>query len=99
MTTTIQFLSPANKTELTQFIEKKLQSIQEKYDWLINANIILKNCNDHNPEHKICEIELSVPGPRVFASSKNETYEAAIANTVSNLERLLQKRKAKLTAH
>ena len=42
---------------------------------------------------KICEIELSLPGPRVFASSKENNYELAVKNTISDLEIQLKKRK------
>ena len=44
----------------------------------------------------ICEIRLSMPGPRVFASTNAETFEAALAETISDLENQLEKRKEKM---
>ncbi|HZJ37050.1 MAG TPA: HPF/RaiA family ribosome-associated protein [Gillisia sp.] len=44
-------------------------------------------------------MKLSVPGPQIFAESNEESFEAAIAETVSDLERQLSKRKAQMKSH
>ena len=99
MKTNILFLRSGNNGKLANFIQKKMRPLIEKYDWLIKANVVIKNEKDQASKGKICEIELSVPGPRIFASSENESYEAAVADTISVLERQLQKRKATFNAH
>lgn len=99
MKTNIQFLHSANNGKLADFIQKKMKPLMEKYDWLIKANVVIKNEKDQTFKGKICEIEISAPGPRIFASSNNESHEAAVVDTISVLERQLQKRKAKFNAH
>ena len=45
---------------------------------------------------KICEMELSLAGPRIFASSNEKNYELAVKHTISDLDKQLKKRKAVL---
>ena len=52
-----------------------------------------------DPKGFICNIRLSVPGPQVFAESNETSFEAAIAETVSDLDRQLSKRKAQMNTH
>ena len=47
---------------------------------------------DHNAG-KICNIELSLPGPRIYATSNESTYEAAVNETIRDLQKQLKKRK------
>jgi len=41
-------------------------------------------------------MELSMTGPRIFASSNEENYELAVKNTIKDLEKQLEKRKKTL---
>jgi putative sigma-54 modulation protein len=77
---------------LTAFTEKRLQKLSQKYSWLINAEVYYKLEND-NMGKKICEIELSLPGPKIFAISKEENFELALKKTLSDVDRQLRKRK------
>jgi putative sigma-54 modulation protein len=45
----------------------------------------------------ICDMEVSLPGPKLFATSNEKNYEMAIKETISDIERQLKKRKAKFT--
>jgi len=47
----------------------------------------------------ICNIRLSAPGPRLFAQSSKGSFEASIADSVDDLQRQLEKRKAKMKTH
>ena len=38
-------------------------------------------------------MELSLPGPRVFATSEEAQYEVAVRETIKELEKQLKKRK------
>ena len=42
---------------------------------------------------KICEMELSLPGPKIFASSKEKNFEMAVKETISDIQKQLKKRK------
>lgn len=84
---------------MNEYVEQKLQKIAKKYEWLIRADVSFKMENNVYGKGNICEIELSMPGPKIFASSKKETYEASAKETISDLERQLKKRKAKFATH
>ena len=60
---------------------------------------ILKKEHDPKGKGKICKIELSAPGPRIFATSNEETYENAVKRTIKDLEKQLKKRKEMFHAH
>lgn len=84
---------------MNEYIKQKLQKIADKYEWLINAEVSFKMENNVYGKGNICEIELTMPGPKIFASSKDETFEAAAKETLNDIERQLKKRKAKFETH
>jgi putative sigma-54 modulation protein len=71
----------------------KLDSLVKKFDKIIKANVFFKKENDSKDKGVICEIELSAPGPRLFASSNEKNYELAVKHTIKDLETQLKKRK------
>jgi putative sigma-54 modulation protein len=95
----IQFIKTKGSEALTQIVSKNLVKLANKYDWLIKAEVYFKEENDPTGKSKICEIELSAPGPRIFACSTEESFELAIKKTVFELQQQLKKRKAVLVAH
>ena len=92
MTINIQFVKMPTSEALTAYTEKKLQKLAIKYSWLINADVFFKLESDHTGK-KICDMELSLPGPKVFASSKEDNFEMAVKETISDLDKQLRKRK------
>lgn len=84
---------------MNEYVEQKLQKIAEKYEWLIRADVSFKMENNVYGKGNICEIELSLPGPKIVASSTEETFEAAAKETISDLKSQLEKRKAKFATH
>lgn len=99
MKTNIQFVRLKNNVRLANFTNEKLASLSHKYKWLIKAAVYIKEENDPSDKGKICEITLRGPGPEIFASSNETSFEAAIAETVRDLERQLKTRKAKMNPH
>ena len=97
MTIQIQFVKMPDSESMTGYTIEKLQKLSEKYSWLIKANVFFKIDKDTAGVDKVCEIELSAPGPRIFAASKEKNFEMAVKETISDLERQLKKRKAKFT--
>jgi putative sigma-54 modulation protein len=76
---------------------KKLDKLQDKYDFIIRADVLFKKENTSSPKTgMICKIRLSAPGPQLFAEASHGSFEASIAETVSDLERQLRKRKEKM---
>ncbi len=94
-----QFVQLTKSERLQDFTHEKLSKLEKKYDWVLRAEVYLKKQDGMEPKGFICNIKLSVPGPQIFAESNEESFEAAIAETVSDLERQLSKRKAQMKAH
>lgn len=99
MTISIQYVKMPNSDSMTRYTITKLQKLGEKFDWIIKAEVHFKLGQDTTGKNKICEIELSAPGPRIFASSTEKNYEAAVKETLSDLEKQLKKRRQTFRPH
>lgn len=85
---------------LEALVTTKINKLAEKYDFLIRSDVFFKTENTSSPETgMICNIRLSVPGPRLFAEASHESFEASINEAVSDLNKQLRKRKDKLKSH
>lgn len=96
MESTIQFVQTGTNETAKQLVLEKIEQLSKKYAWLIRADVFFKEEKDTNGRGKICEIRLSCPGPRIFASSNEESFEAAVAETIRDLEIQLEKRKSEM---
>ncbi|MBX2828302.1 MAG: HPF/RaiA family ribosome-associated protein [Flavobacteriaceae bacterium] len=99
MQISIQYVKMPHSETMTEYTIGKLQKLSKKYEWLISANVHFKTGQEATGVNKVCEIELSAPGPRIFATSKEKNFEMAVKETISDLERQLKKRKAVFTPH
>lgn len=98
MTINIQYVKMRTSESMSSYLTKKLKKLDAHYDWLIRADVFFKTENNPSSEKgKICEIELSLPGPKIFATSNEKNYEMAVKETISDLDTQLKKRKAKFT--
>lgn len=95
----VQYQKMKTSESLTELLTKKLEGLEKKYSWLIKANVLFKMENDKSGEGKVCEIELSAPGPRIFAKSSTDDFEKSMAETVEELRRQLEKRQATFASH
>ena len=89
----IQFVNMSTSETMEAYTVNKLDSLVKKFDKIIKANVSFKKEKDSKDKGVICEIELSAPGPRLFASSNEKNYELAVKNTLKDLEVQLKKRK------
>ncbi|TVZ28283.1 putative sigma-54 modulation protein [Gillisia sp. Hel_I_86] len=94
-----QFVQLTKSERLEELTQQKLDKLENKYDWVIRADVFFKKQDGEEPKGFICNIRLSVPGPQVFAESNETSFEAAIAETVSDLDRQLSKRKAQMKTY
>lgn len=99
MTTTFQYVKIQESESLSNTTREHLDKLGQKYPWLIRAQVFFKQENTSDPKNSICEIELSAPGPRLFASSIDVHFETAMKETISDLEKQLRKRKDILKSH
>ncbi|HSP11422.1 MAG TPA: ribosome-associated translation inhibitor RaiA [Salegentibacter sp.] len=95
----IQFVKIKNSEALSEFINQHLDKLQNKYEWLIRAEVFIKWESQAIGKDKICEIELSAPGPRIFAEARADNFELAVKNTIAELEQQLKRRKAVFQNH
>ena len=99
MTINIQYVQMPTSEAMNELITSKLNRLANKFEWVIRAEVHFKKENDPSGKGNICEMELSSPGPRIFASSNEDDFEKAAANTIKDLEKQLNKRKAIMNKH
>jgi putative sigma-54 modulation protein len=93
MTVNFQYVGVDVSETLSAFTEEKLEKLTDKFEFLISAQVYFKHDDKDHDAGKICNIELSLPGPRIFAKSSEQNYEQAVNETISDLTRQLKKRK------
>lgn len=99
MTVNIQYVHMATSEAMNEYVTKKLQKLGNKYEWIISAQVHFEHENNAKIKGKICKMELSIPGPRIFATSNEKNYELAVKETIKDLEKQLEKRKQTFHAH
>lgn len=99
MTVNFQYVDVDVSETLSAFTEEKLNKIFNRYEFLISATVRFKHDSNFHDKGKICDIELSLPGPRIFATSNESNYEVSVRETISDLERQLKKRKEVYKTH
>ncbi|MDH3381465.1 MAG: HPF/RaiA family ribosome-associated protein [Flavobacteriaceae bacterium] len=92
----IQFVKMPTSEFMEEFALKELKKLNKKYDFIIKCNVFYKLENNPTGKGKICEIQLSLPGPRIFAMSDEESFELATDETIRDLKVQLEKRKKEL---
>jgi putative sigma-54 modulation protein len=85
--------------ELIDFIQNRLDKLEHFYDKVIYADVFLKVQKTSEKENKITEILLSIPGGDVIVKKKSKKFEECVDESISALQRQLQKRKEKMSAH
>ena len=79
---------------------QRIDKLFDKYDFIVRADVFFKTENTSEQDTgMICNMRLSIPGPRLFAEASKGSFEASIAKSTADLERQLQKRKDKMRAH
>jgi len=94
MTINVQYVKMLTSETMTDYVTKRLDKLGTKFDWIISAKVFFKLEKDTKGDGHICDIDLSLPGPKIFASSKEKNFESAVKNTISDLTKQLEKRKA-----
>ncbi|MCB0749528.1 MAG: ribosome-associated translation inhibitor RaiA [Ignavibacteriae bacterium] len=85
---------------LEALVKEKLDKLAHKYQMIVRADVFIKEENTKSPDTgKICNIRLSLPGPRLFAESSHNNFESSVLESVQELERQLKKRKEKMNSY
>ena len=99
MTINIQYVHMATSEAMNEYVTNKLDKLGKKFEWVIGAEVHFQVENNAKIDGKICKIELSLPGPRIFATSNERNYELAVKKTLKDLEIQLKKRKRTYATH
>ncbi len=84
---------------LEVFATEKLEGLFNKFSMIIRADVFFKLENTTSDETgKICNIRLSVPGPRLFAEASHDNFMNSISEAIQNLDTQLAKKKGKMTS-
>ncbi|MGB3591648.1 MAG: ribosome-associated translation inhibitor RaiA [Nonlabens sp.] len=84
---------------LVNFIQERLNKLEQFYSKIINADVYLKVQKTSLPENKITEIRLFVPGDDMMVKKTCKSFEQCVDECAASLERQLKKRKEKQMTH
>ena len=99
MTINIQYVHMETSESMDTYVQEKLEKLGKKFDFIIGVEVHFAVEHNDKNKGKICKMELSLPGPRVFATSNEANYEEASKNTIKDLEKQLKKRKQIYKTH
>ena len=84
---------------LLDYIEKKVNKLEQFFERIIDVQVILKLENSGQIKDKIVEVIVNVPGDRIFSKDVQKTFEAATDKVVDTVKRQLIKRKEMMRAY
>ncbi len=82
--------------KLKDFITSRLEKLNRFYDKITGADVFLRLNNNQEPDNKLVEIKVMIPGNDLFAKKQAETFEAAADEAADALKSQLSKHKEKL---
>ncbi len=83
--------------KLVDFTNKKVNKLDQYFDGIIGADVMMKVDKTKSPKNKIVEVELSIPGhENLFAEKQADTFEEAVDLSVEAIKKQLKKFKEKL---
>ena len=85
--------------KLVDFIQKRLDKLENYYDRVVSADVYLKVENTSEKENKIVEVKVHVPGDEFMVKKQCKSFEEGVDTAADSLERVLLKRKEKMRAH
>ena len=81
--------------KLLDFIEKKVSKLVKFYEEIIGAEVFLRLESSQNPENKVAEIRLLVPGYDLFAKKQTKSFEESTDEVIEALRQQIVKHKEK----
>lgn len=85
-------------SKLIDFIDQKLAKLEQFYDRIISAEVVLKLENAGQVKDKIAEVRINVPGTVLITKETEKVFEASIDEAVASLKRQIIRHKEKLSA-
>lgn len=98
MKITVQSIHFTADSKLLDFIQKKVDKLDQFFDQIISGEVYLKLENVDDEANKISEIKLIVPGGTLFAKEQCKTFEEATDLAIESLRKQITKHKDKARA-
>jgi len=83
---------------LEKFIQKKVAKLEQFYDDILEAEVVLKVVKPETVLNKEALVKIKVSGNELFASKLSDTFEESVDVAVEALEKQLLKFKEKSRA-
>src|SRR5690606_2982703 len=81
--------------KLIQFIQRKVDKLDQFFDQIIDGECYLKLENVEDEANKITEFKLNIPGSQLFAKAQAKSFEEATDLAIESLRRQINKHKTK----
>ena len=78
---------------LETFVREKVKKLFKQSDNIMRANVMLRKEAGKNPNNKLCEIRLEVPGYDHFVKKSSEEYGKSVLRAVDVLQKILRRNK------
>ncbi|RZJ84810.1 MAG: ribosome-associated translation inhibitor RaiA [Chryseobacterium sp.] len=98
MKITVQSIHFNADQKLLDFIQKKVDKLDQFHDQIISGEVYLKLENVDDEANKITEIKLMVPGGVLFAKEQCKSFEEATDLSIESLRKQITKHKDKTRA-
>ena len=85
--------------KLVDFVEEKMNKLEKYYDKVVSSDVFLKVEKTSDKENKIVDVKIIVPGDEFVVKKQSKTFEEGVELASESLERLLLKRKEKISDH
>lgn len=85
--------------KLVDFIDEKVNKLEKFYDRIVSADVFLKVEQTSEKENKVVELKVIVPGDEFIVKKTCKTFEEGVDLSIEAQQRLLLKRKEKLSEH
>ena len=82
--------------KLIDFIQKRMDKLEQYYDKVIMSDVFLKVENTSDKENKITEVKINIPGHELIVKRETRSFEEGLNMAVDNLKRQLKRHKEKL---
>lgn len=81
--------------KLIDFINKRITKLEQYFDHIVNGEVFLRLGNPSEPENKVAEIKISIPGKDLFAKKQCKSFEEGIDLACEALRKQVTKYKEK----
>lgn len=82
--------------KLVEFVQRKMDKLDQFYDRIIDGEVFLKVDNNHTKQNKITEIKINIPGHDLVVKKQCKSFEEATDLSMEALSRQLKKYKQKV---